>query len=189
MKKGLVVLLVIVAVIAVIALSLVGTYNSLVDLSEEVDAKASNIDVQLERRADLIPNLVNSVKGYMKHESEVIGKVTSARENLLGAKSIEDKAKANEELTSALNALFVIVENYPELKSNENFIQLQDELAGTENRIANTRREYNDAVTNYNKTIKKFPNNIIAGMFKFEEKAYFEVSESKKEVPKVDFGS
>lgn len=187
MKKGMYVLIAIIAVLVVIGLAIGGSYNSLVDLSEEVDSKLANIDVQLTRRADLIPNLVNSVKGYMKHESDIIEKVTTARENMVGAKNTEDKLKANDELSSALNALFVIVENYPELKSNENFIQLQDELAGTENRIANSRKEYNEAVTNYNKTIKKFPKNIIAGIFNFKEKTYFEVEDSKKDVPTVDF--
>ncbi len=187
MKKGYIVLIVIAVVLIALVGWGVGEHNSMVDLSEAVDKKYSDIDAQLERRTDLIPNLVNTVKGYMKHEDEIINKVTTARENLVKAQSVEDKAKANEELTSSLNALFVIVENYPDLKSNTNFIQLQDELAGTENRIAQARKEYNGAVEDYNKKIKKFPAKIIAGMFNFDEKEYFEVSEGKDKVPEVNF--
>lgn len=187
MKKSTIIILSVVAVIILLVAMLGGTYNSLVSKSEKVDKELANIDVQLERRADLIPNLVNTVKGYAKHEAEAIEKVTTARENLLKANSAEELNKADKELTSALNALMVIVENYPDLKANQNFIQLSDELAGTENRIATARRDYNEVVTNYNTTIKKFPTNILAGMFGFEEKVYFEVSEGKTEVPEVEF--
>lgn len=178
-----VVIIVIVAIIAIFG----GSYNSLVGLSENVDNEFSNVSVMLERRADLIPNLVNTVKGYASHEEKVINSITTARENLLGAKTIEEKGKANNELTSALNALMVIVENYPDLKANQNFIQLSDELAGTENRIATARRDYNDAVKTYNSKVKKFPTNLFAGMFGFSAKDYFEVEPSKTEVPKVEF--
>ena len=180
MKSGLKVGIVIGVVVLVIALLLGGSYNSLVVKSEEVDNKFSDIKVQLERRKDLIPNLVNTVKGYVTHENEVIDKVTSAREKLASANSLEDMANANNELTSALNNLFVIVENYPDLKANTNFIQLQDELAGTENRIAVSRKDYNS-------TIKSFPKNILASMFGFEKKEYFEASEGTDEVPNVSF--
>ena len=187
MKKSTMIILgVITAVILVIAM-LGGKYNSLVEKSEKIDKELANIDVQLERRADLIPNLVNTVKGYAAHETEAIKLVTEARENLLNAKTAEEMSAADQELTNALNALMVIVENYPDLKANENFIQLSDELAGTENRIATARRDYNEVVTDYNTAIKKFPTNIIAGMFNFDEKAYFEVSEGKTEVPEVEF--
>ncbi len=187
MKKGSTVLLVIIAVIIVIALALGGIYNSIVTLEENVNSEFSNVSVMLERRADLIPNLVSTVKGYASHEQAAIDSVTKARENLLQAKTIEEKGEANNELTSALNALMVIVENYPDLKANQNFIQLSDELAGTENRIATARRDYNDAVKAYNSKVKKFPTNLIAGMFGFSEKDYFEVEPSKTEVPKVEF--
>lgn len=187
MKKRSTVLLVIIAVIIVIALALGGIYNSIVTLEENVNSEFSNVSVMLERRADLIPNLVSTVKGYASHEQAAIDSVTKARENLLQAKTIEEKGEANNELTSALNALMVIVENYPDLKANQNFIQLSDELAGTENRIATARRDYNDAVKAYNSKVKKFPTNLIAGMFGFSEKDYFEVEPSKTEVPKVEF--
>lgn len=187
MKKENTLLLVIVAVIIVTALALGGSYNSIVTLEENVNSEFSNVSVMLERRADLIPNLVSTVKGYASHEQAAIDSVTKARENLLQAKTIEEKGEANNELTSALNALMVIVENYPDLKANQNFIQLSDELAGTENRIATARRDYNDAVKAYNSKVKKFPTNLIAGMFGFSEKDYFEVEPSKTEVPKVEF--
>lgn len=187
MNKGLGFLLAIVAVIVVIVALLGGSYNNLVGLEEKVDKEASNVSVMLERRADLIPNLVNTVKGYVKHEEGVIKAITEAREKLLNASTIEEKSKANNELTSAINALMVIVENYPDLKANENFINLSDELAGIENRIANARTTYNEAVEDYNSAVKKFPTNILANMFGFEEKDYFEIEESKKDVPKVEF--
>lgn len=184
MKKGLIIGI---GIIAVIAVLFVTSYNSLVGLDEEVESKLSNISVQLERRADLIPNLINTVKGYMQHEQNVIDSVTNARQQLVNDNNVGEMAQANQELSSALSNLFVIVENYPDLKSNTNFIQLQDELAGTENRIAVARQDYNDAVKSYNKTRKSFPKNIIASMFGFDEKEYFEAKESANEVPDVSF--
>lgn len=132
----------------------------------------------LQRRADLIPNLVNTVKGYTSHEDAIIDKITTARENLNKAKTVEEKSEANDELSSALNSLMVVVENYPDLKASENFINLQDELAGTENRIAVARKDYNDAVKSYNTSIKKFPGSIFAGMFAFDSKTYFELPQA-----------
>lgn len=187
MKKSTMIILGVVAVVVLLVVMLGGSYNSLVTKSEKVDKELANIDVQLERRADLIPNLVNTVKGYAKHETEAIEKVTTARENLLNANTAEEMSEADQELTGAIDALMVIVENYPDLKANENFIQLSDELAGTENRIATARRDYNEVVIEYNTTIKRFPTNILAGMFGFDEKTYFEVSEEKTEVPEVEF--
>ena len=187
MKKGLIAGGIVVGVIVVVIMMFAGTYNGLVNKEEEVEGKLADISVQLERRADLIPNLVSTVKGYAAHEQEVIDSVTEARENLVNADSAEDMAEANSELTTALNNLLVIVENYPDLKANTNFIQLQDELAGTENRIAVARNDYNAAVKSYNKTIKSFPKNILAGMFGFEEKEYFEAKDSADEVPEVSF--
>ena len=169
--------LIIIAVIAVIAIILIGGYNSIISASEEVENKFSTIDTQLQRRADLIPNLVNTVKGYANQEKEIINTVTTAREKLVGANSVTAKAEADQELTNALSRLLVVVENYPELKSSQNFIQLSDELAGTENRIATARRDYNEAVKTYNLKIKKFPSNVMANMFGFGEKQYFEASE------------
>lgn len=187
MKKTTMIILGLIAVIVIIGAMVGGSYNSLVSKEEKVEKEFSNIDIQLERRAELIPNLVNTVKGYAKHETEVIERVTTARENLLKANNTEEKSDANNELTSALNALMVIVENYPDLKANQNFIQLSDELAGTENRIATSRRDYNEAVTSYNTAVKKFPTNILASIFGFEKKAYFEVSEGNEKVPEVNF--
>lgn len=191
-KKGaisiaLIVILAIVGIIAILGLSAVGTYNSLVVAREEVTTEAANIDTYLQRRADLIPNLVNTVKGFTSHETEIIDKITSARENLLNANTMEEKSAANNELTKDLNALMVIVENYPDIKSSENFIALQDELSGTENRIATARKDYNEAAKAYNTKLQSFPTNVIAGMFNFEKADYFEADESSKEVPVVDF--
>lgn len=188
MKKGLlIVIIVIVAILLIGGIMIGSTYNGILAKSENVDGKFANIDTQLQRRADLIPNLVNTVKGYAKQEQDVINSVTEARSKLAGASSIEDKATANNELTTALNRLLVVVENYPDLKSSQNFIQLSDELAGTENRISVARKNYNDAVKEYNLSIKKFPANIIASMFGFENKQYFEAAEGSQTVPNVNF--
>ena len=187
MKKSTIILISVIAVILVIVMALVGTYNGLVSKKENITKQYSNLEVTLQRRADLIPNLVNTVKGYVAHENEVIDKVTEARQNLVNAKNIDEKQKANDELTSSLNALMVVVENYPDLKSSENFRSLQDELAGTENRISTARRDYNDAVNAYNSSIKKFPTSIIAGMSGFGEEKYFEADVKAMEVPSVNF--
>jgi len=187
MKKSNIGLICVIAVIAIIAIMMISGYNGMVSKQENVESALSDLDVMLQRRADLIPNLVSTVKGYTSHETEIINKVTEARTKLVNASSVEEKSNANDELTNSLNALMVVVENYPDLKSSQNFIQLSDELAGTENRIATSRRDYNEAVTDYNTTVKKFPTNILANMFGFEKKDYFEVSEGKEEVPEVNF--
>lgn len=187
MKKSSIVILCIIAVIAIIGISLVSGYNDMVSKQETVESTLSNLDVMLQRRADLIPNLVNTVKGYTSQENEIIDKITDARAKLVNANSVEEKNNANDELSSSLNALMVVVENYPDLKSSENFIQLSDELSGTENRIAVARRDYNSAVKTLNTSIKKFPNNILAGMFGFEKASYFEADEKSAEVPSVNF--
>ena len=184
MKKG---LLIVGGVLLVIVAVLFASYNSMVEKSEKVDAKFSDIDTQLQRRADLIPNLVSSVKGYMKHEQDAIDKVTEARTNLVNAKDVSEKAAANDKLTSALNNFIAIAENYPNLKADSTYTSLMDELAGTENRIATARKDYNDAVKDYNSYIKRIPNSIIAGMFNFEKKDYFKADEGANEVPKVNF--
>ena len=187
MSKKTTIIVVVVAIIAVIALMGISGYNSLVSKEESVDTAYSNVSVMLERSADLIPNLVNTVKGYMEHETEVIENITTARQNLLGAKNIDEQMEANDQLTASLDALMVVVENYPDLKASENFIQLSDELAGTENRISTARKDYNDEVKSYNTAIKKFPTNILASMFGFEKKEYFEAKESATDVPEVEF--
>ena len=189
MKKSSIAIIVVIVILLLIVIGGISSYNGLVGLSEEVDNKFATIDTMLQRRADLIPNLVNTVKGYTNQEQSVIDSVTEARAKLNNANSVADKANADQELTSALNNLLVIVENYPDLKSSENFINLQDELAGTENRIATARKDYNDAVKEYNAKIKRFPTNIISGMFGFEEKEYFQATEGSEEVPTVDFNS
>ncbi|MBW1799047.1 MAG: LemA family protein, partial [Deltaproteobacteria bacterium] len=145
------------------------------------------VENQLQRRYDLIPNYVETVKGYAAHEKEVFIKVTEARSRVAGATSIGDKIGANNQLSSALARLLVVVERYPELKANTNFIRLQDELAGTENRIAVERRRYNEAVKVFNIKVRRFPTNMIAGMFGFEKAAFFEVPKERQEVPKVKF--
>lgn len=177
----------IIAILVVLVLVLVGQYNGMISAQEKVDGAYADIQTQLQRRADLIPNLVSTVKGYMEHEQSVIDSVTESREKLMNAGTVAEASEANEQLTSALNNLLVVVENYPDLKSNENFIQLQDELAGTENRIATSRRDYNDAVRSYNLKIKRFPGAILAGMFGFDAAEYFEASEGSEAVPEVNF--
>ena len=184
------VIIAIVAILLILIIAYVGTYNSIVSLEEKVDKQYSSIKVQLQRRADFIPNLVDTVKGYMKHEESVINEITEARKEMTSAKDIKEMSKANDKLTAALNSLNVIVENYPDLKANTTFIRLQDELAGTENRIATARRDYNEAVNAYNTKIKKMPASIIASMMGRQPKDYFDVTDSsKEEVPEVDFGN
>ena len=164
-----------------------GTYNNLVMLDEGVKAAWAQVENQLQRRYDLIPNYVETVKGFAKQERDVFIKVTEARSKVGGAGSIPDKIKANNELSSVLSRLLVVVERYPELKSDQNFLRLQDELAGTENRIAVERRRYNETVKTYNIKVRSFPTNILAGMFGFEKAAFFEVPEAAQAVPKVEF--
>ena len=190
MKKSTIILIVIAAIFAFTAFWGIGARNSMVSAYEDVQNKASAIETQLQRRSDLIPNFVATVKGYAAHEEEVYTAIADARAKLSGAIESDDMAsvsEANAELDSALSRLLVVVENYPELQANENFIALQDELAGTENRIAKARQDYNNEVRSYNKTIKMFPNSIIANMSGFEEMDYFEAAEGAENVPNVDF--
>ena len=188
MKTGTIVLV----VVAVIALLVGGTYvssrNQMVTKNESVKSAWAQVDVVLQRRADLIPNLVETVKGFASQEQTVFHDIASARAALLGAKTPSDKIAANGQLDGALGRLLLIVENYPQLKSNENFLRLQDELAGTENRIAVERKRYNDALQDYNTYVGLFPNNIFAGWAGFQRNnAYFTASESSREAPKVQF--
>jgi len=180
--------IVIVVVLLVVYFSIKGTYNSLVRLDEGVKGAWAQVENQLQRRYDLIPNYVETVKGYAKQEREVFIKVTEARSKVGSANSVGEKIDANNELSTALSRLLVVVERYPDLKSNQNFIRLQDELAGTENRIAVERRRYNDAVKTYNVKIRSFPTILFAGMFGFTKAEFFTVPEAVKEAPKVTFG-
>ena len=181
------VIVAILAVVAIVLLTVIGTYNSLVSKEVKVSEAMANIDTQLTRRAELIPNLVSTVKGFTEHETEVFDSVTKARENLLKATSVSGKAEASEEITSALGKLIAIAEAYPELKSDSVYIGLMDELAGTENRIAIARESYNKAAAIFNKSLRTFPSNIIAGMLGYNKAELFEASESAKEVPSVEF--
>ncbi|MBZ5493539.1 MAG: LemA family protein [Acidobacteriia bacterium] len=168
--------------------SYVGAKNQMVTKNETVKAAWSQVDIVLQRRADLIPNLVETVKGFALQEQTVFGDIAKARSRLLSANTPADKISANQQLDGALGRLLVVVENYPQLKSNENFLRLQDELAGTENRIAVERKRYNDALQDYNTFIGLFPNSIWAGMAGFKRNdAYFAASEGAKTAPKVDF--
>lgn len=189
MKKSTIAIIVVAVILIAIIAGVASSYNGVVGLAEEVDNKFATIDTMLQRRADLIPNLVNTVKGYTNQEQSVIDSVTEARAKLAGANTVEEKANADQQLTGALNRLLLVVENYPDLKASQNFINLSDELAGTENRIATARKDYNDVVKKYNTKIKKFPTNLIAGMFGFEKKEYFQASEGSEEVPTVDFNT
>ncbi len=165
------------------------TYNKLIRLDEEVRSSWSNVDVQLKRRADLIPNLVNSVKGYAQHEKEIFEHVADARAKLMGAKNPKEEIAANNQLDAAISRLLVIVERYPELKANEEFTRLMDNLEGTENRIAVARKRYNDIVKIYNATIRSIPANIVATRMGLKQYPYFEIKQAEKAVPKVDFGN
>jgi LemA protein len=188
MKKGFVVIGIIIAAIVLVGVMLMSSYNNFVSLEENVDQSYAQIENQLQRRLDLIPNLVNTVKGYASHEKEVIASISDARARLAGAKTVEEEATANAELSGALSRLLVVVENYPNLKADQQFTQLMDELSGTENRISVARKDYNDQVAVYNKRVKQFPGAIIAGITGFDEKDYFNADPKAAEAPEVDFG-
>ncbi|MDD3296767.1 MAG: LemA family protein [Candidatus Omnitrophica bacterium] len=169
-------------------LFLVGNYNSLIGLRNQVKNAWSQIDVQLKRRHDLIPNLIETAKGYMQHERQTFESVTQARSQALGAKSIEQKTKAEGNLSEAMGKFFLVVENYPDLKANQNFLTLQEELTSTENKISFSRQAYNDQVLFFNNKIQMFPSSIIAGMFNFTQEEFFQLEDKKeREVPKVKF--
>jgi LemA protein len=191
MKKGTKVFLIILAIVVVFALifysSIKGTYNKLVTLDEGVKTAWSQVENQLQRRMDLIPNYVETVKGYAKHEREVFIEVTEARAKVAGSVTPSQQIEANTELTAALSRLLLVVERYPDLKANQNFIRLQDELAGTENRIAVERMRYNEAVREYNIYIRRFPTLILANIFGFTRAPLFEAPEEAAKPPKVQF--
>lgn len=179
---------IILGIIVLLILWLIVTYNSLVRGKHQVDESWSDIDVQLKRRYDLIPNLVETVKGYAKHESEIFQKVTEARSAAMSAKSLPEKAKAENMLSQTLKTLFAVSENYPDLKATQNFLQLQDELTDTENKVQAARRFYNSNVMHYNIKLQSFPTNLIAGVFGFGSREYFETAEEAAREPvKVKF--
>jgi LemA protein len=190
MSKGLIVLVVLVVIVLALFGQYVGVRNQLVAKDQAVKAAWSQVDIVLQRRADLIPNLVETVKGYAQQEVTVFGDIAKARSALLSAQTPSDKMAANGQLDGALGRLLLIVENYPQLKSNENFLRLQDELAGTENRIAVERKRYNDTLQDYNTYVLQFPNSLYAGFAGYKQNpAYFQASEASRATPKVDFGT
>lgn len=188
MKNGMKVLIAVIAAVVVILGIFAGGYNSLVKAQTAVETKQADIQTQLQRRADLIPNFVSTVKGYSKYEQETFTAVTEARAKVSKASNAQSLSQANDELDKAISVwVNAVTEAYPDLKANQNYIALQDELAGTENRIAVARKDYNEAVQSYNTMIKTFPKNILAGMFGFEKADFFTASESSQTVPNVEF--
>ena len=190
MKTGVIILIIIVLLLFWFGSTFVSHRNEMVRKREAVNSAWSQVDVVLQRRADLIPNLVETVKGFATHEEKVFGDIAAARSALINAKTPSEKIAANGQLDGALGRLLVVVENYPQLRSNENFLRLQDELAGTENRIAIERRRYNETVQDYNTYIGLFPNNIIASLAGFQRNdAYFKAEEGSRQAPKVNFST
>jgi LemA protein len=181
------ILWVILAVLAVLILVLISYFNRFAVLENRIENSSSQIDVQLKKRADLVPNLIESVKGYMKHEKSVITEVTNARKAMVGAKDLSKKVEAGNKLQQALTGLFAIAENYPNLKANENFIQLQQELSSIEDKVAYARQYYNDSVLDYDNLFSTFPGNMFAGLFGKKQKDYLKIAEADRAVPKVKF--
>ncbi len=180
-------LILIIVIVVLLAGFIIGIYNSLVRLRNQVQNAWSQIDVQLKRRHDLIPNLIETAKGYMQHERGTLEAVTNARSQAMGAKGVAEAAKAEGVLGKALSKFLLTVEAYPDLKANQNFLALQEELSSTENKIAFSRQAYNDQVLFFNNKIQMFPSNIVAGMFNFAKRDYFEIDTAEKAVPKVSF--
>jgi LemA protein len=179
--------MIVLIILVVVAVWLIATYNGLIRLKNRVDEAWSDIDVQLKRRYDLIPNLVNAVKGYATHERELFEKVTEARTRAMQAGSASDKAEAENALSGTLKTLFAVSENYPDLKANQNFLELQQELSDTENKIQAARRFFNGNVMEYNTKIQVFPTNVFAGMLQFVKRDFFEIAEGERENVKVEF--
>lgn len=180
-------LLVILAIIVIIAVIFGGSYNRLAVLDENVDGAWAQVENVLKRRADLIPSLVSTVKGYAEHEENVLLEITNARSGIQNASTPQEFAEADAQLNAAIKSLNIVVEAYPDLKANQNFLELQAELASTENKISTERMRYNDSVKVLNSTIRRFPTNLIAGMFNFDKRVYFEINPQDAEVPKVEF--
>jgi LemA protein len=181
-------LVVVLGLLALVAIIVIGIYNGLVGARNQVDNAWAQIDVQLKRRHDLIPNLVETAKGYMKHERDTFEAITKARAAAMGAKTVSETSQTEGQLADALSKFMLVVENYPELKANQNFLALQEELTSTENKIAFARQNYNDQVLFYNNKIQMFPSNVIAGMFTFTKRDFFEVETAlEREAPKVSF--
>jgi LemA protein len=181
-------LIIIAAALALLVLSVIGIYNALVRLRNQVNNAWSQIDVQLKRRHDLIPNLVETAKGYMQHERGTFEAITKARSQAMGAKTVTEASKAEGALGEALSKFMLVVENYPDLKANQNFLAVQEELASTENRISFARQSYNDQVLFFNNKIQMFPSNVVANMFSFNKRDFFELENAaEREVPKVSF--
>jgi LemA protein len=190
MGKGVIVLIVVVLVLLMFGGMYVSSKNQMVAKNETIKSNFAEVDNNMKRRADLIPNLVETVKGIAGQEQKVFGEIAQARSRLLNASSPADKIAANNQLSGALGRLLAVVENYPQLKSSENFLRLQDELAGTENRLAVSRKRYNDSIQDYNTFILQFPNSLFAGMAGFSRNNdYYQVTEAEKAVPKVNFGN
>ncbi len=188
MGPAMIILIVLIAALILVLLALVGVYNALVRLRNQAENAWSQIDVQLKRRHDLIPNLVETAKGYMQHEQQTLTNITEARAKAMGASSVADTSKAEGQLTDALSKFMLVVENYPDLKANQNFLSLQETLTSTENKIAFARQAYNDAVMMFNNKTQMFPSNIVAGVFNFKQRDFFEVeTEQEREAPKVSF--
>ncbi len=178
---------IILGIVVLLLIIVISIYNGLVRLKNQVKNAWAQIDVQLKRRNDLIPNLIETVKGYAKHEREVFENVTKARTNVMNADNIDKKAEASNQLSNTLKSLFAVAENYPDLKANENFLQLQEELTGTENKIAYSRQHYNDMVMRFNTKIEIFPNNMFAGMLNFKQEELFKTDDEEKKNVKVKF--
>ncbi|MGV8141362.1 MAG: LemA family protein [Candidatus Woesearchaeota archaeon] len=178
---------IILIVVAIVVLYLIVAYNRFIVLRNRIDNAWAQIDVQLKRRYDLIPNLIETVKGYAKHEKKVFTEVTAARTALMGATTLPEKARANNKLTETLKSLFAVAENYPKLEANQNFLMLQEELSGTESKIAYARQAYNDSVLSYNNGTQVFPGSIVAGMFNFKQKEFFKTEEAEKANVQVKF--
>ena len=187
-KRNLIIVGVVIVIVIFSLYSLFkGSYNKFVSMDEAVKSSWAQVENQLQRRFDLIPNLVETVKGYAKQEKDVLVEVTNARAKVGGAGNVPDKIAANNQLSSALSRLLIVVERYPDLKSNQNFMRLQDELAGTENRVAVERRRYNEIVQTYNVAVRSFPGNIVAGIFGFAKAPFFEAPAAAKAAPQVKF--
>jgi len=188
MGSSTIILLVVLGIVLILVVWFTGIYNGLVRLKNQVKNAWSQIDVQLKRRHDLIPNLVETVKGYASHEKDTLERVVQARSRAMGAQNMDERIQAEGELSQALGKLMLLVESYPDLKANQNFLALQEELTSTENKISFARQFYNDAVMTYNNKIQMFPSNIVAGIFNFKEATFFKVeNEAEREAPKVQF--